>query len=170
MGTRLWVTEVTNPDRLCPIGVPGELLIEGPQLSRGYLKDTVRTDEFFLTDPACSANPALGLEAGRRMYRTGDLVQQNDDGSLTYIGRRDNQVKISGQRVEIGEIEHWIPKHLGNVRNVAVAAIDLDHHDHLALIAVIEFADQSLLPRAGEENDFLLPTDDLRDGFKRLKA
>ena len=170
MGTRLWVTEKTNPDRLCPIGTPGELLIEGPQLSRGYLKDIGRTNEAFLTDPAFTANPALSLEAGRRMYRTGDLVQQNDDGSLTYIGRRDNQVKINGQRVEIGEIEYWIPKYLGNVRNVAVTATDSDHTNHLVLTAVIEFADQSEYSRGDEVNGFLLPTSNLRDAFKLLKA
>lgn len=84
MGTRLWVTEVKIPHQLCPIGVPGELLLEGPQLSRGYLKDTGRTNEVFLTDPAFIANPALGLEVGCRMYRIEDLVQQNDDGSLAY--------------------------------------------------------------------------------------
>lgn len=170
MGTRLWVTETTNPDRLCAIGIPGELLVEGPQLSRGYLKDTGRTNQLFLTDPAFTANPALGLETGRRMYRTGDLVQQDDDGSLTYIGRRDNQVKIGGQRAEIGEIEHWISKHLENVRNVAVTATDLDHRNHLVLAAVIEFADQSEYSRADEDNGFLLPTDDLRDAFKLLKV
>lgn len=172
MGTRLWVTEATNPDRLCPIGIPGELLIEGPQLSRGYLKDTGKTNECFLTDPAFTANPALGLELeiGRRMYRTGDLVQQNDDGSLTHIGRRDNQVKINGQRVEVGEIEYWIPKYLDNVRNVAVTATDLDDRNHLVLTAVIEFADQSEYSQADEDNGFLLPTDDLRDAFKLLKT
>lgn len=170
MGTRLWVTEKTNPDRLCPIGIPGELLIEGPQLSRGYLKDTGRTNEFFLTDPAFTANPVLGLGTGRRMYRTGDLVQQNDDGSLTYIGRRDNQIKINGQRAEIGEIEYWIPKYLENVRNVAVTATDSGHRNHLVLTAVIEFTDQSEYSQSDEENGFLSPTDDLQDAFKLLKA
>ncbi|KAL8855512.1 MAG: hypothetical protein Q9198_010837, partial [Flavoplaca austrocitrina] len=98
MGTRLWITEATNPDRLCPIGIPGELLIEGPQLSRGYLNDTEKTNASFITDPAFTRNPILGLEPGRRMYRTGDLVRQNDDGTLTYIGRHDNQIKIRGSR------------------------------------------------------------------------
>ena len=170
MGTRLWVTEIANPNRLCSIGIPGELLIEGPQLSRGYLNDKGRTSELFLTDPAFTANPALGLETGRRMYRTGDIVQQNDDGSLTYIGRRDNQVKISGQRVDIGEIEYWIPRLLENVRNVAVTATDLDHRGNLVLSAVVEFADQSEYSRADEDNDFLLPSDDLRDAFKALRV
>jgi amino acid adenylation domain-containing protein len=110
----LWVVDETDPNRLVPIGAVGELLIEGPLLARGYLGDPEKTSSAFIADPVWLAQ--FGLQAAavasgaatgaRRMYRTGDLVRQNDDGSLTYVGRRDSQVKIRGQRVEIGEIEH----------------------------------------------------------------
>ncbi len=116
---RLWVVDETDPNRLVPIGVVGELLIEGPLLARGYLNDPEKTSSAFIADPVWLAQ--YGLQAAavvpdaatgvRRMYRTGDLVRQNDDGSLTYVGRRDSQVKIRGQRVEIGEVEHHLKQH-----------------------------------------------------------
>ncbi|KAL4941951.1 hypothetical protein BDV06DRAFT_222648 [Aspergillus oleicola] len=102
----LWVTEAHDYDRLVPLGAPGELLIEGPIQADGYLHDPDRTAAAFVTDPAWVHRHNLG--AGRRLYRTGDLVQQNHNGSLTYIGRRDMQVKVRGQRLEIGEIEHHL--------------------------------------------------------------
>ncbi|KAL9629979.1 MAG: hypothetical protein Q9204_004967 [Flavoplaca sp. TL-2023a] len=137
--------------KLCPIVTAGELLIEGPQLSRGYLNDTERTNASFITDPAFTRNPILGLEPGRRIYRTGDLVRQNDDGTLTYIGRHDNQIKIRGQRVEIGEIESWISKNLEHVQQ------PWWHSRREACIYATP-------------DCFLLPTDALRESLKRLKG
>ncbi|KAF2022889.1 amino acid adenylation, partial [Setomelanomma holmii] len=106
-----WVVNPANIGQLVPLGAPGELLIEGPLLARGYLNDPDKTAAAFVTDPTFVQE--LGLSPGRRMYRTGDLVRQNTDGSLTYLGRRDTQVKIRGQRVEIGEIEYYIGKQAG---------------------------------------------------------
>lgn len=171
MGTRLWITEATNPDQLCPIGIPGELLIEGPQLSRGYLNDTERTNASFITDPAFTRNPILGLEPGRRMYRTGDLVRQNDDGTLTYIGRHDNQIKIRGQRVEIGEIEYWISKNLEHVQQVVVTVTKQGPGNQPGLTAVVAFTERSVHRSAAPPPDnFLLPTDSLRESLQRLKG
>ena len=98
-----WVTSPSDYNRLVPIGIPGELLVEGPHLGRGYLNDPDKTAKAFVWDPGFVTQ--LGISPGRRMYRTGDLVQQNTDGSLIHLGRIDTQIKIRGQRVETGEIE-----------------------------------------------------------------
>jgi len=79
-------------------GVEGELQIGGVALARGYLGRADLTEQRFVPDPA-AADPTA------RRYRTGDLVQQRPDGELEFLGRADDQVKVRGYRVELGEIE-----------------------------------------------------------------
>lgn len=84
--------------RPVPTGTPGELYIGGPALARGYVAAADTTADRFVPHP-WSRLP------GARLYRTGDLVTTASDGALTFIGRRDQQVKLRGYRVELGEIE-----------------------------------------------------------------
>lgn len=108
-----WVVRPENRDTLAPIGAIGELVVEGPGLMMGYLHDTERTNAVLMTAPSWLNRGAL-FSPGRRgrLYRTGDLVKYNSDGSLTYIGRKDAQVKIRGQRVELEEVEHHLVQQL----------------------------------------------------------
>jgi len=103
-----WVVDTSDCNRLVPVGAPGELLIQGPLLARGYLNDANKTAASFVSDPTFLTRLGFSSKHGSRMYRTGDLVQQNEDGSLMYLGRRDGQIKVRGQRVEPGEIESRI--------------------------------------------------------------
>jgi amino acid adenylation domain-containing protein/non-ribosomal peptide synthase protein (TIGR01720 family) len=105
IGVRAWLVDPENHDDLVPVGCPGELLLEGPTLARCYINNPQKTNESFIYDPAWTKrDPAGG--ANRRFYKTGDLVRYNSDkGSLNYVGRKDTQVKVHGQRVELGEIE-----------------------------------------------------------------
>jgi amino acid adenylation domain-containing protein len=98
-GVRLYVLdEKMNP---VPPGDQGQLYISGICLARGYLGLPGRTAAAFLPDP-------FAQSPGERMYATGDLVRQEPGGDFVYIGRIDNQVKISGHRVELGEVEHAV--------------------------------------------------------------
>ena len=99
VGSRAWIV---NNGQLAPIGVPGELLIEGPNLAEGYLNDEDKTNSVFITDAVwLNRKPS-------RVYKTGDLVKYMSDGNIKYLGRKDTQVKLRGQRVELSEIEHRI--------------------------------------------------------------
>ncbi len=104
---------------LVPIGVPGELCIAGPGVSRGYLNNSELSSEKFITNhlpppPPCqhAIIPGKGVGDGRaaprsgaRLYRTGDLGRWLTDGTIEFLGRIDHQVKVRGFRIELGEIE-----------------------------------------------------------------
>jgi non-ribosomal peptide synthetase component F len=92
VGSVSWVTDPDNHDRLMPIGCKGELVLEGPILSRGYLNDPEKTAAVFIKDPEWSQNVK---STGRRFYCTGDLVQYTSEGEMIYMGRKDNQVKVT---------------------------------------------------------------------------
>ncbi|KAJ5128198.1 acetyl-CoA synthetase-like protein [Penicillium atrosanguineum] len=99
-----WIIDPDNHDELRPIGTVGELLISGPLVGRGYINRPEESECAFIFDPAWSQQfPFL---RGSRLYKTGDLAILNPDKSLILIGRKDTQVKLHGQRIELHEIEH----------------------------------------------------------------
>ena len=99
--------------RPVPTDVVGELYLGGVQVARGYERRPDLTSERFVADPFDNT--------GGRLYRTGDLVRRTDSGDLVYVRRLDNQVKLRGQRVEMGEIEAL----LAELDSVDRAAVDV---------------------------------------------
>jgi len=98
-----------------PIGVPGEIFIEDPGIARGYLHRPDLTREKFIDHP---------FTPGLKLYRSGDLGRYRPDGNIEFLGRIDNQVKIRGHRIEIGEIEHVLSQHKEIRENVVVVKTD----------------------------------------------
>jgi len=113
-----------------PIGVVGELYIGGLGVARGYYNNRELTERSFIeTDHPYTAS--------RRFYRTGDLMKLNAGGTLAYIGRKDNQVKVNGYRVEPDEIERTISR-LPGVKNCKVVAVKEEDATFLAAYVVKE--------------------------------
>jgi amino acid adenylation domain-containing protein len=139
VGCVAWVVDPENRDRLMPIGCKGELLLEGPILSRGYLNDLEKTHAAFILDPEWAR---AGGVMGRRFYCTGDLVQYTSDGEMMYLGRKDSQVKLHGQRIELGEIEHHLKLNLAAGAKSAVELVKFsDSNGTKALVAFMCLAE-----------------------------
>ncbi len=111
-------------------GEPGELWIGGPGVARGYRGDRERSAERFRPSPFAAV-------PGTRMYGSGDVVRQREDGEFEFLGRIDHQVKISGHRVEPGEVEQALGCH-PEVRHAAVVAReDVAGHKRLVAFATL---------------------------------
>lgn len=116
-------------------GDVGEIHLSGPGLARGYLDDPVATALAFVPDPAGDG----------RLYRTGDLARVDADGALVFMGRRDRQIKIGGVRVEPGEVEAALCRHVG-ARQAVVDHVQQDGRGRLVAFIVpgaVTSADQA---------------------------
>jgi amino acid adenylation domain-containing protein len=131
-----------------PLGVPGEILVGGAGLCRGYLGHPALTAERFVPDPFSGA-------PGTRLYRSGDRGRRLAGGGVEYLGRLDSQVKVRGMRIELGEVEAALARH-PQVRQCAVAARELAPGD-LGLAAYLVAADGPP-PATAELRGFLAGT------------
>jgi natural product biosynthesis luciferase-like monooxygenase protein len=143
--TRLYVLSATRD--AVPPGMVGELYIGGEGVTRGYLNRPELTAERFVADPFANGS-------GGRLYRTGDVVRYRSDGDLEFVGRLDDQVKLGGHRIELGEIASALQEH-ESVRE-AVAVVRHDGPTGADLVAYI-------VPRTGNGTDAPALTAFLRD-------
>ena len=144
--TRVYV--VDSRGQPVPVGVWGELLIGGDGLAHGYLHRPELTEERFVEDPFESAR-------GARLYRTGDIGRWLPDGTLDVLGRSDQQIKIRGHRVELGEVEALLREH-PDVEDACVALREDDAGEPM-LVAYVSASMGATMARGAprELRDFL---------------
>ena len=133
---------------LVPRGVPGELVIAGIGVGREYLNRPDTTAEKFITID------------GKKAYRSGDLVRWTEDGNIEFLGRIDNQVKLRGLRIELGEVEAVVAKYEG-IRQVVVDVKEVNSVQHLCCYYVSDTTiDVDALKSYLGENltEFMVPT------------
>ena len=154
--TRLYVLDQHGEP--APIGVPGELYIGGVQVARGYWRRPGLTAQRFVPDP-------FGAP-GDRLYRTGDAARWLPDGNLEYLGRLDDQVKVRGVRLELGEITAALREQPG-VTDAAVLVREPTPGDQRLVAYVVGEADPADLQRALKAR---LPAHAVPTGYVNLPA
>lgn len=149
--------------QIVPAGVIGELYIGGAGVAVGYVRQPEQTAERFVPHP-------FAQEAGRRLYRTGDLARYTLKGEIEFVGRRDNQIKLHGYRIELHEIEAALRRH-ANVSDTVVL-LQEEVPGKPLLIAYIVPRSQPI-PQPGALRDFMqasLPAYMVPSSFVYLKA
>lgn len=141
---------VDDTQQILPIGETGELCITGPGVAQGYLGRPDLTAEKFLPNPYATS------EDETRLYRTGDLARIDEAGNIQCLGRADDQIKIRGFRVELGEIEAVL-SHQPGVGTAAVILRQADGMDQLVAYVVADGGNQLTIPALCEGLRAVLP-------------
>ena len=125
LGVHFWVVDQNDHNRLLPIGAVGELMLSGPPVGKGYVGDAKKSASAFIQPPRWLQQ--LFPEASSwRLYKTGDLVRYDiSSGCLRYEGRKDRQIKVRGQRVELEDIEHHTRRYFPRAADVVVEQVKL---------------------------------------------
>ncbi|KAH1344162.1 hypothetical protein KXV68_000815 [Aspergillus fumigatus] len=167
---RCWLVEPGNPNQLAPIGAVAELAVEGPSLAQGYLHDPEKTAATLIPPPRWRAQ--YGHADGKRIYTTGDLVYYDSNGMLRYVSRKDRQVKIRGQRIDLAEPEYHIAQACCTIRNVVLDAIvPADSNGDAILVAfVLPSRDESSSNGGHDSPLFAVPDDHFTSSVRQLTS
>ncbi len=114
-----------------PIGVWGEIYVGGVGVGRGYISNPQRTAETFVPNP-------WSEQPGERLYRTGDVGRYRADGTLEFLGRIDQQIKLRGYRIELGEIEQVLRRQVGVRESVVIVKADKQGRERLIGYVILD--------------------------------
>lgn len=168
-----WIVDPKDHTRLSAAGEEGELLLEGPCLTQGYLGNSEQPDMSFVSNP-----PWLQLvrrNAIGHFFKTGDIARQNlTDGSFQLLGRKGTRVKIRGQRVELAEVEYQTRQLLPEAKAIVAEIVcPSDEVDQLSPMLVALVVSQSELAVNGmNESPHILsrPTTDFRNQMRMVRS
>ena len=138
VGCSNFIVDPDHHEKLSPIGAIGELIIAGSIVGSGYLDNPEGTNAVFITAPRWAEGLLGKMARSQKFYKTGDLVRYNHCGQGEYVSRKDFQVKIRGQRIELQEIEHWIRTCNAIKHAVALLPRKGDFGARKQIVAVVE--------------------------------
>ncbi|PWY84038.1 nonribosomal peptide synthase [Aspergillus eucalypticola CBS 122712] len=157
-GPRTWIVDPADHNRLLPIGAVGELVVQGGRLSQGYLQKPEKTAAVFIDAPVWAPTTTTS-----RCYKTGDLARYLPDGSIYLLGRKDRQVKLRGQRVELDDLEARLKHAVDLPRGMVVADVIVLPDQTKQLVGFV-YDDRLTKHSAGNDAEALfgLPTTDFQ--------
>ncbi|KAF5022201.1 hypothetical protein F66182_5788 [Fusarium sp. NRRL 66182] len=162
VGAHSWIIDPDDPNSLVPIGAIGELVIESPGIARDYIvAPPPEKSPFIRTAPTWYSSEQL--PDGIKFYRTGDLARYASDGTIVCLGRVDSQVKIRGQRVELGAVETCLTPQMPDGTTVVVEAIKKPDSSSTILAAFL------VSPSESEKDVHILDQDAAREFNVRLE-
>ncbi|OTA60874.1 acetyl-CoA synthetase-like protein [Hypoxylon sp. EC38] len=173
-GSSSWIVDPNDHDKLLPVGVVGELLVEGPIVGRGYIDNLEKTATTFIQPPTW-LREFRGNGYCQKVYKSGDLAQYDANGSVQFVGRKDTQVKLRGQRIELSEVEHNIRLAFPSASDVVVEVVTMpDSSRPPTLVAFIRNGDnvdtESRDSKAISGKIIVEPTDWLRSQVAILQS
>ncbi|KAK5988675.1 Nonribosomal peptide synthase 1 [Cladobotryum mycophilum] len=162
VGGVTWIVDPDDHNKLVEVGGVGELIVEGPVVGIGYLDEPEKTAEVFIEDPVwlTAGHVSVSGRSGR-LYKTGDLVryESNGLGGIEFVGRKDQQVKLRGQRVELAEVEHHLQACLPSGIKVAAEVIKSENGGAPSLVA---FLSEPSTFKSTSEPSLVEPSSELR--------
>ena len=159
-----WIVNPDNRNQLRLVGATGELVVGEPTVGRGYLNRPKEMAAAFVEKPTWASDfPGLSVS---KLFKSGNLARFDPDGSLIYLGRKDTQVKINAQRIELQEIEQCAKQHIPNMEAVAeVGSFQHNKGSKLALFTCLAAGEIKMSLSEKEGGIFLPPADS--DNFQR---
>lgn len=145
-GCLSWVVNPHNHNKLLPNGAIGELLIEGPIIFDRYVGTSQPNSSFVSPDWLHRGYPGVAGGRKSRLYKTGDLVRCDSDGNLVILGRKDTQVQLHGERLELSETEHNVRQFLKIKMPLAAEVIVPTSHGRPMLALFLEIGNQASRP------------------------
>jgi amino acid adenylation domain-containing protein/thioester reductase-like protein len=165
MGCRFSLIDYDNPRRLMPIGSVGEIVIKGPIVGRCYLDDPERSNPVFLDSAPWDTSAA----SSTRLYRTGDLGRYNDDGTVTFLGRRGPETKLRGQRLDLHAVEQRLQQAWPTPATILASVVrPQEPNSNPMLVAMVaQHQDQST---PNSDNIFCVPDPEVKQVARVVQA
>ncbi|XPT02543.1 hypothetical protein M3J09_011657 [Ascochyta lentis] len=168
LNSRVWIALLDNPNKLAPVGVIGELVVEGPGIARNYINNHLDSANLFYDALPWAKDWDTSMKSIGRCYRTGDMAHFADDGEIIFIGRRDRQIKLRGQRIELEDVEIRLQQH-NQLPGAHIILEVLDVHSHDDLVAFLYAPGPKDIPGRTPEGASARMTEEMELEIERLR-